>query len=245
MDKNFWSDWAVYKGRNFRCTYYANNIVKLFDEADELKGNAIYTVKKDELEDSYSLSTSAILNGVEYKVYEIENDTLIYKKCLNKDELTKNFITDFDLIYSEKSYSEYKEREIIYIDEKQKNKGLEYRNFWMEENEYGGFEFGAVDGIISVEEMNEALEEIYGGRIVERTGGGPGWFVDYQSQVCVDGIWLKILSDFGIVTISSYENGRKYISEITDYFEKRAELFIKQKKIKSVVVSSSYLENRG
>ncbi len=223
MEKDFWSNWARYNGTEYRCVSYGNNKAELFAGDDSLKENVLYTVQADELEDCYTLMTYAILRGIQYVVYEIENDIVTYKKYVNDKEFMKKPKMDFELIYLQKNHTEYVEKKIVFIDEKRIDRAAVNRKFWPEEMASGNIMFSASDDLITIHDLNKILEELYGARITDK-GGSPEalLFDEYIAWCNIDGNRFDISSDWGIVTISpKEEKGNKYIIELVDYLNQK------------------------
>lgn len=218
-EKQFWSQWAKYKGRDYRSVSYGNNKVELYDKDDFLMKNLLYTVTSAELEDSYTLMIRGILQGIEYLVYEIENETVTYTKYVSAQEFVKKPVTDFELIYSQKNHRDYVEKDIIFIDEKRIDREKVNQRFWPNEMASGNIMFSVLEDVITIKDLNIALEKLYSARITDK-GGFPEAILwdEYQAWLSIDGHRLDINSDLGIVTVApNDEGGNKYIMEIVDY----------------------------
>ena len=75
------------------------------------------------------------------------------------------------------------------------------------------------DDLLSINDLEKALNALYGSRITEK-GGIPEALLwdEYIAWLSIDNIKFDITSDWGIVIISPKDSkGNKYIREIVDY----------------------------
>ncbi len=225
--KKFYSDWAVYNGIDYRCVRYFDKI-ELFDALDEENKNVLYTVSLNLIEDEYTIMTKAILNGVEYTVFDIEEGIVIYKRFINDENFIRRKTEEFELIVQYKSHSKnghstYLEKSIIYINENKVTYDAVDRKYWPEEMASGNIMFCVDNELISLDDLYEALEKLYSGRISDK-GSIPeaALFDEYIAWLSIDGIKFNISEDWGLVTISPEQNnvGGEYIRELIDYFNK-------------------------
>lgn len=229
MKFGFGDEWAIYKGKKYRFTTYGNGTVKLFDENDISKEKPLFSVEKNSIDDFINiLFCDGILNSVQYKVTEIENDIVSYEKYSGKERITqKRPITDFDLVISQQAHKKYKERKIIFIDENKINRNDELGAFWANDKKFGLLEFYEIEDIISIDELYEELLNIYGDRIEQPFYKPFDW---YKSYLYIDDIQFEIWNDWGLISISAVmQKGNDYIREISAHFRNSRKFIQKYK----------------
>lgn len=223
-EKKFYAELAIYKGEEFRCVTYGGGRVELFAPDDALCQNVLHSVNIADLEDKYTKIIHAVLNGISYVVYDIENDVVEYKRYINAKDFIRRPIADFELIYVQRNHhiKKYTEKEPLYVDESRIEKDAVNRSFWPEEMACGNIMLSFSDDKLSVGDMQKALEELYGRRISEK-GGLPQALLwdEYISWFKIDDAGFDLTSEMGIVTISPKgAEGNKYIREIADYLNR-------------------------
>lgn len=140
---------------------------------DEENKNVLYTVPLNSIEDEYTIMTKAILNGVEYTIFGIEKDTVIYKKFINDENYIRRRTEEFELIvqyrnHTKNGHSTYSEKSIIYIDESKITSDAVDRKYWSEEMANGNIMFCVSNDFISLNDLYQALEKLYSGRISDK-----------------------------------------------------------------------------
>lgn len=222
-EKEFWIDSAIYKGKEYRYISYGNGKIELFSKEDIKKENVLYTVTADDLDDRYTKITHVIMDGISYVVYEIADDIVTFKRFVNDKKFISKSLKDFELVYEQKNHQKrdkkYIEKEIVYIDEKRIEKEAVNRKFWAEEMASGNIMLSASDDVLSINDLEKALDALYSSRISEK-GGIPDALLwdEYIAWLNIDNIKFNISSDWGIVTISPEDSkGNKYIREIVEY----------------------------
>ena len=96
--KKSYADYAVYEGVTYRRVSYVDR-VELFDVNDENCEHVLLSVPKDKIEDSYSVFNKAVLNGVEYVVYDIKEGQVYYGTTHKDSKILQRKIEDFDLVF--------------------------------------------------------------------------------------------------------------------------------------------------
>lgn len=222
-------EWAVYKGKKYRFGFYGYGTVKLFDENDTSKENALFSVDKNSIDDFiYKLYCYGIMNGVLYSITEIENEIVSYEEYSGEEKvIRKRIIEDFDMIFSRQGCKNHRECKIIFIDENKINRNDVLYNFWADDGKYGLLEFSVIEDIISIDELYEELLDIYGNRI-----GRPFYkpFDWYKTDLRIDDIRFEIWNDWGLVNIAAAtQKGNDYIREISAHFRNSRKFIQKYK----------------
>lgn len=224
--KNFYTEYAVYQGNTYlRVGYYDK--VELFAIDDIEHKNILFTLPLDAIEESYTVFNYAVLNSIEYVFYEIENGIVTYSTThANKQYLQKKQ-NEFDLIFQQINRGAGKpiEKKIIYINEEKVSPDSVNLKFRPEETANGSIMFSVPSDDISSNDVYEALEILYPGRLSDRGGVASGLVIDeIVSWISIDGIRINIDQDlcWDITTVFPDQKGlgEKYIFEIIDYFNK-------------------------
>ena len=222
--KNFYAEYAVYQGNTYlRVGYYDK--VELFDIDDTEPKNVLFTLPLNTIEESYTVMNYAVLNGIEYVFYEIENGIVTYSTThANKQYLQKNQ-KEFDLIYQQINRGAGKpiEKKIVYINEEKVSPDSVNLRFRPEEMANGSIMFSVCSDIIALDDVYKVLEVLYPGRLSDK-GGVPSALImdEIVSWISIDGIRININQDlcWDITTVFPHQkgSGEKYIFEIVDYF---------------------------
>lgn len=225
-EKKFWTNLAIYKGKEYQYISYGNGKIELYSTKDIRLEKVLYTVIANDLEDRYTKITHAILDGVSYVVYEIDNDIVTYKRFINDNKYISKSLKDFEMVYEQKNHQynnqKYVEKEIVYIDVVRIDKEAVNRKFWAEEMASGNLMLSVSDDVLSINDLENALSALYDSRISDK-GGFPDALLwdEYIAWLNIDNIRFDISSDWGIVTISPEDSrGNQYIREIVDYLNR-------------------------
>lgn len=220
--KKSYADYAVYEGVAYRRVSYVDR-VELFDVNDENCEHVLLSVPKDKIEDSYSVFNKAVLNGVEYVVYDIKEGQVYYGTTHKDSKILQRKIEDFDLVFQTIPRGPDKpvEKKLIYSKDTGNSSESQIKKYYPEEMANGSIMFSVCSDQISKEEIVKAIRSLYKDRVSEAFGFTRVIYVD-MGMIRIDGNVLNITEDldYGIITISPLEKGKgeKYIFEIADYF---------------------------
>ena len=220
---------AIYKGKKYRFGFYGYGTVKLFDENDTLKENALFSVDKSRIDDFiYKIYCYGIMNCVLYRIKEIENDIVSYEEYSGEEKvIQKRTIADFDMIFSSQKHKSHRECKIILINENKINQDDVLYNFWADDGKYGLLEFSVIEDVVSIDELYEELIDKYGDRIARPFYKPFDW---YKTDLCIDDTRFEIWNDFGIVNIAAMsQKGNDYIREISTHFRNNQKFIQKYK----------------
>ncbi len=224
--QKFYESYAVYKGITYIRTDYQDRI-DLFSTSDSERKNVLFQVRSDELDDIYNVINHAILNGIDYVYYEIENEIVTYGSTACNENTQKRPQKDFDFIYQMIIRDKNKEQKIIYVNEKKSLNDFKDKKFYLEETASKSIMFCTDNNIVSQKDVHDALEKMYPGRLSNEKILDNGIGTDeILTSVEIDGIEIDIDEDlcyeFTTVYSMNKEFGEKYIREIVDYFNRLA-----------------------
>ena len=223
--REFFSYYAVYEGVTYRVKNYQDR-VELFAIEDKERKDVIMSVPKDKLDDNYSLINDAILNGIRYVFYDIEDKQVTYGTAYKDSPLLQRDITDFDLIYQRvlRGKNEPVEKRAIYPE----NSEALIKEFYPQERPDGSVMFSVDSKKISAQDLIDVIRILYKGKVRE---GRKDVTADVViKHVSVGGIELRIVDDlcWEITDICPEQKGRgeDLIFEILAYLNEYTTRYI-------------------
>lgn len=216
-------EFGIYKGVIYRIVSYWHD-VELFSMDDIDHYYVIRKVRKDEMDDVYTLHTYCRYHGIEYIIRKIENEMVIYERSVCDKELFEKPLNELDVVFCTKNrYHQEPERIVLYMNNKFED--TIFNNLFVPEEMHNGHIMLAYqDTKMDVNDTIKTLKDLYGDRIIMHGANLEMLLVDYYIETfTIDDVNFCLDYDYGIVTINpDKENGDKYIWEITDYFNKNS-----------------------
>lgn len=218
--RDFYSDYAVYEGVTYRVKNYFDR-VDLFAIEDIERKDVILSVPEDKLDDKYTLINNAILNGVKYVYFDIEDSKVTYGTTYKDSAVLQRDISDFDLIYQWIIRGKDKpvQKRVIYS----KNSEALIKEFYPEEAPNGRIMFSVNSENFSGQDLLDAIRTLYPGKVREESKEGT--FDEVIRRISIDGIEFQIFEDlcWDITDILPEQKGRgeDFIFEIVEFFNEK------------------------